>query len=185
MPALTLEAAKSQLKITVDKHDADLTSYVDGVNEVIEHYIGPVDDRQVVERWRGWRETIAVRHTPVVRVDSVTYLDGTQAVAVDDIDVDAATGALQLISSALWPAGRLRIAYTAGRGGTAPHSAEVAALMIVQHLWEVRRGADSRRPAYSPVEGGTVQVATPNFTYSVPRRAIQLLEAYATGPAVS
>ena len=184
MPALTLEAAKSQLKITKDTHDADLALYVAGVNEVIEHYIGPVDDRQVVERWSGWRPVIAVRHTPVVSVDEVTYLDGGQAVAVDDIDVDATTGALQLISSTRWPAGRLRLAYTAGRGGVAPPSATTAALMIIQHLWEVRRGADSRRPAYSSVEG-TQQVYTPNFTYSVPRRAIQLLEAHATGPAVS
>ncbi|MFC9085356.1 head-tail connector protein [Nocardiopsis dassonvillei] len=184
MPVLTLDAAKRQLKITTDAHDQDLADYIAGVTEVVEHYVGPVDDRQVVERWSGWREVIAVRHTPVVEVVEVTYLDGGQAVDVADVDVDPVTGALQLISATRWPAGRLRITYTAGRGGVAPHSAQVAALMIVQHLWEVRRGADSRRPTFSPVEP-TVNVTTPNYTFSVPKRAVQLLEPHATGPAVS
>jgi hypothetical protein len=76
------------------------------------------------------------------------------------------------------------VTYTAGRGGVTPKSALVAALMILQHLWEVRRGADARRPTYSPVEQ-VATVVTPNYTYSVPRRALQMLEADMTGPAIA
>lgn len=188
MPVLTLAKAKSQLKIPVANtaHDDELTEYVDGVNEVVEYYIGPVDNREVVERWSGWLETIAVRHTPVVEVVEVVYLDDTLAVDVDDIDVDTVTGELRRISACRWPTGMLKVTYTTGRGGVAPHSAVVAGLMIIQHLWEVRRGADARRPNFSPVENNTVQVSTSGgFTFSVPRRAVQLLEAHMTGPAAA
>lgn len=184
MPALTLDGAKAQLNITSTSHDAELADYVAAVNEVIESYVGPVDDRTVVERWTGGRRTIAVRHRPVVSVTSVTYLDdGADAAAVSDIDLDTELGVLRLKTAEWWPSGRLRVEYVAGQGGEAPAAADIAARIIVQHLWETQRGGDSRRPDLAgglevPASGG-------GFTFSVPRRAIQLLEAHATGPAVA
>ncbi|ASU83578.1 phage gp6-like head-tail connector protein [Nocardiopsis gilva YIM 90087] len=181
MPALTLAAAKKQLNITSTTHDTELQDYVDGVNEVVEFYVGPVDDRTVVERWTGARRAIAVRHRPVVSLTSVTYLvDGSEVAAVADVDVDIELGVLRLKTAEWWPEGRYLVEYVAGRGGSAPAAADIAGRIIIQHLWETQRGGDSRRP---DLAGGLETVTTGGFTFSVPRRAIQLLEAHSTGPA--
>lgn len=187
MPALTLQGAKSQLNIAEDvtKHDAELEDYVAAVNEIIEHYIGPVDDVTVTERWTGRRKTIAVRELPLSSLVGVTYLDdGSEVAPLGDIDVDTETGVLQLRHAVWWPPGRFLVEYTAGRGGTAPSSADIAARIIVQHLWATQRGGGTRRPDLSGV-GDMEQVQTANWTFSVPRRAIQLLEARAMGPALA
>lgn len=185
MPALSLADAKAQLNIDADGQDAELGDYVAGVNEVVEFYIGPVDDRTVVERWEGGRPSLAVRHRPVVALTSVTSsADSTPVVELGEVDVDHTLGVLRLRSGGLWPAGPLLVTYVAGRGGEAPPSANIAARMIMQHLWETQRGGDSRRP---DLAGGLepAPVVSGGFTFSVPRRAIQLLEPHSTGPAVA
>lgn len=185
MPALSLEDAKAQLKITGTSLDAELLDYIAGVNETVEFYIGPVDDRTVTERWDGGRPLLAVRHRPVVALTSVTSVgDGEAAVGVDEVDVDHTLGVLRLRSGGLWPAGPLLVTYVAGRGGQAPPAANIAARMIMQHLWETQRGGDTRRP---DLAGGLepAPAVSGGFTFSVPRRAIQLLEPHTTGPAVA
>lgn len=184
MPALSLADAKAQLHMTGTGVDTELQDYVDGVNEIIEYHIGPVDDRTVTERWDGGQPALAVRHRPVVSLSSVTAIaDGAELVPVGEVDVDHTLGVLRLRSGGLWPAGPMAVTYVAGRGGTAPSAANIAGRIIIQHLWETQRGGDVRRP---DLAGGLETVTVSGgFTFSVPRRAIQLLEPHATGPAVA
>jgi hypothetical protein len=184
VPALSLADAKAQLNVTGTGQDDELSDYVDAVNEVLEYYIGPVDDRTVVERWDGGRQSIAVRHRPIVALTSVTNVeDDAEVTSVDEVDVDFTLGVLRLKSDARWPAGRMKVTYVAGRGGEAPAAANIAGRIIIQHLWETQRGGDTRRP---DLAGGTETVTVSGgFTFSIPRRAIQLLEAHSIGPAVA
>lgn len=177
MPVLTLDEAKLQLNIPASdtSHDVELADFVAAACLAVEHYTGPADDKQVVEQLRlGSAPAAEVLLTtrPLVGVVSVTSSEpGGVTYDPANMDVDKWRGILTVDAGPLLT-GRVTVTYTAGNGGIVPKTANIAARVILQHLWSTQRGG-SRRPS---ARGGDDVVEVPGVGYAVPRAAVQMLE---------
>lgn len=166
-----LADAKDQLKITASTgEDEVLRGFIAATTRVMEHYVGPIVARTYTERHFGGSEFI-IRHRPVLELTSITpVLTGGLDVAVDEVDVDPATGLVLRLDGGVFAGGPWNLAITAGLA-IIPENFLTSALMIIQHLWETRRV--SRRAA---VSSDTVEASDgAGRWYSVPRRALELL----------
>jgi hypothetical protein len=76
-----------------------------------------------------------------------------------------------------WICGPLRWTYLAGRSDV-PANVDLAARLILQHMWETQRGRQGAER-----RGGSDEVFDPRFGFSIPRRAQELLGAQAPGVA--
>jgi hypothetical protein len=91
---------------------------------------------------------------------------------VADLDVDADSGVVERFDGAFMR-GPVQVAYVAGRAEV-PANVQLAALIILQHLWRTRLG--------SPVPSATVTEQTPRVYgamvpsgFAIPNRALELL----------
>ncbi|MGW8703234.1 phage head-tail connector protein [Streptomyces eurythermus] len=179
MALLTLEDAKAQLNMTGSSDDAELQVYVDAVTDVIERYVGPVLDRSVTEMVRGRGTVLALSQAPVVSLTSVTALaaDGS-AFAADDVYLDQDAGLLYRLDGCPFTGGPWRVVYQAGRGATVPPTINLAARILVQHLWRTQYGASRGLPSIGGGEDYSVTEQVPGWGYAVPNRVLELLEPY-------
>lgn len=172
-PALimSLADAKAHLNITSGTHDDELRSWLESVTEVIEHKVGAVVVRTYTDRV-GAGSQFALAHYPVVSVTSVTpvYASGS-AVAVDDLEVMEASGVVRRADETAFTGGPWDVTYKAGRP-VIPANIAHAARIILKHLWETQRG--TRRATM----GGDDTTFDSAFSYSIPRRAVELLESH-------
>lgn len=175
MSLITLADAKTQLAITSTDHDVELQDYINATGRVVEHYIGPVDAREVIEVVHPRGPLFTVATTPVLSLTSLAPIyDGTPTYDVTDLDLDPVTGVVR--HRQLWCLiGPQRVTYQAGRSVVPPNAA-LAARMIVQHLWSTRRGG-SRRPGMGTSDDIIEQQMVSVMGFSVPRRAVELLQA--------
>jgi uncharacterized phiE125 gp8 family phage protein len=172
---VTLAEAKAQLNITDSSADTELPVFIEAATAAVEDYVGAVVARQVTEVRDGGRAVLLLKHVPVLSVTSVTE-DGT-VLDASAYQVDTDAGALTRVSgSAAVPflpgVGNVQITYQAGRVATTadvPGRYKMAALIIVQHLWETQRPA-----AAGPFSQGADDY-DPRYSYSIPRRALELL----------
>lgn len=184
MALLSLADAKAQLNLTATRDDAELQVYVDAVTAVIERHTGPVITRPVTEVVRGRGMALVLTQTPVVALVSLTPLvAGGPVIGPDDVWVDEATGAVYRVDGARWTGGPWRAAYTAGRGDTVPPTINLAARILIQHLWR------TQRPTRGTLAGGGDDMssadAVPGWGYAIPNRVLQLLEPYKAPPGVA
>jgi hypothetical protein len=92
------------------------------------------------------------------------------AVAVGEVDVHLDTGVITRLNG--WPFwGPYNVTYKAGRA-VVQSSLRTAGMLIVQHLWDTRRGQSS-----NPRYGGDDTVILPGWGYAIPNRAAELLGA--------
>lgn len=171
-PALivSLADAKAHLNITSSDHDDELRSWLESVTEVIEHKVGPVVVRSYTERaYNG--APFVLSHYPLVSITSVTpvFATGT-AVDVADLELDELNGVVRRADQATFSGGPWEITYKAGRP-VIPANISHAARIILKHLWETQRGGARR-----PTMGGDDGTFEPGYTFSIPRRAVELLE---------
>lgn len=173
MPILTLAEAKAQLNITGTADDAELQTYLDAVEAVVDQICGPVINRTVTETVRGW-ESVALSSPPVVALTSLVsiYTSGP-SFDVAGLHVDGPSGIVRRKDLGLFYGGPFTAVYTAGRGATAPPNINLAARIIVQHLWRTQRGGMA--PSVLG-DDGTSQLAGVGF--AVPNRALELLRPY-------
>lgn len=184
MPILTLTQGKAQLGITTDVHNTELTEYIAGVEQVVVKHIGPVDDVTITEDVAGGRRSLILSRSPLVSVTSVTLDDGTEVTGPYIVDSDPRVPIVRRQGSGLFPLGRLRVVYVAGRGGACPPAASIAARIILQHLWATQRGPETRRPPITSAgDDDLVQVA--GLGFAVPRRAVEMLQPDSRGPVVA
>jgi hypothetical protein len=183
---LTLAEAKAQLDIDGTSSDTELQAYVDGVTAAIEAHVGPVENRAVTETHDlpscGAR-MLVLRQTPAVSLTSVTaVLDGGSGYDVADLDLDGDIGTVRRTDGGRLY-GPLRITYTAGRG-TVPATINLAARIMVQHLWRTQYGASRGLSSIGGGDDFSVNEPVAGWGYAIPNRVLQLLEPYKLGPAV-
>lgn len=165
MAIIEVDQAKTQLGITGETYDGELTLYVAAASRATEEAkgaaIAPATFVDTLTVSRGAAFLLA--HAPVIAITAVTSLDGSRSWPVDSLTVDAASG---LVTPSSGASGALRVAYSAGMDPI-PENYQLAALMILQHLWETRRGAMN------------VQMNTDDYMpgpgWAIPRRALELL----------
>lgn len=185
MAILTLEEAKAQLDIESTGHDTELRVYVDAMTAVIEGIVGPVETRSVTETVDGRGLSLSLLKVPVVSLASLTpVLDGGTALTLAELHLDGAVGIIRRRDGACFRGGPWTAVYSAGRGDVPP-TVNLAARILLQHLWRTQYGASR---ALSGVGGGedfSVSEPVIGFGYAVPNRVLQLLEPYKTGPGIA
>ncbi|WP_159066326.1 head-tail connector protein [Streptomyces hygroscopicus] len=184
MALLSLDEAKAQLDIDSGRYDVELQAYIDSLTAVIERYVGPVENREVTETVNG-RATLCLTQVPVVSLASLTpVLSGGRAIAVSDVAVDAPTGVVRRLDGGAFSGGPWTAVYTAGRGTVLP-TINLAARMLLQHLWRTQYGASRGLGSIGGSDDFAVTEPIPGFGYAVPNRVLQLLEPYRLPPGVA
>lgn len=176
---VTLAEAKLHLNITGTDSDAELAGFISAATQPCEDVVGAVVNRTVVEVFDGGRAQLPLSHRPVSSITSV--VDTGTTLSASSYTVNAESGVLTLVAgpsplpflvgvqsvTVTYVAGR--VASTAAVATSAYGNIRMAALIIVQHLWETQRPA-----AAGPFTQG-VDDFDPRYSFSIPRRATELL----------
>jgi len=172
----SLASAKAQLDLTTTTDDEELREYIAATTQAVEFFIGAVVRRTVTQVVRGGTDRVVLDTTPVLALTSMTALGAWQEVVpVDVLNVtDAAeSGVLRRADGLTFTQHEYHVEYTVGRTAVRPNVA-LAGKMILQHLWRTQYGA-----ARGMVGGGddfSVTEPIPGLGYSIPNRALQLLQ---------
>lgn len=126
-----------------------------------------VIQRTVSEEVTVYNGIFVLANVPVAALTSVADISGTPTWDVSALHFTTSTGAVQALSGPTLR-GRLTVTYTAGPTSPAANH-KAAGLIILQHLWQTRRGAGAI------ARGGEDEVYVPALGYAVPRRAVELL----------
>lgn len=185
-PALimSLRDGKQQLNLplTSTTHDEELRGFIAAVTDAVEFFTGPVAVRTYSERIDGDRPMLVLSHAPVVSVTSITAIltAGTSYLPAD-VDVESGTGVVQRLTGGWFTGGPWRVTYKAGRpiskGGI-----QKASHLILQHMWRTQRGPTSAVRSRGAVDDDTTYV--PGLGYSIPNRALELLQGFRRAPEV-
>jgi len=161
--------------------DEELRSFIDAGSDLAESYVGQVLGRRTFtnELYDGGTEFIRIRNPKALSIISVYENDALVSSSNYVLDYTGqrlyriGSGTLYATNSyGYWTAGmnNVKITYVAGYVNP-PMAAKQGVLVIVKHLWETQRGAMN---VMGRVLGGDELYSTP--TYSLPRRAMELLD---------
>lgn len=175
---LTLTEAKLQLNIDEadTSHDVELQVYVDAAVKVVERHTGLVGDLRTIANERHDEPPTArlwLHHRPVRSVASVQRVDGSMSWDPANLDVDEDEGALLVVSGPLF-SGLLEVTYEAGHVEV-PKEFNLAARIIVQHLWQTQRGAWAGRGVRTVLEDSFENLVGGGRGYAIPNAALELL----------
>lgn len=171
---ISLAEMKLHLNMTDTVSDAELAVFISAASEVVEDYVGVVVQRSVTDTFDGGRAAVLLTRRPVVSVTSVT--DSGTVLPASGYKASA-SGVLSRVagqSTTPFQAGAqsLQVVYTAGQAAdtaSAPRRVKMAALIIAQHLWE------TQRPAGQGSFSKGSDDFDPRYSYSIPRRALEML----------
>jgi len=174
---LTLDEAKLQLNIPLSNttHDVELQAYVDAAIRAVELHTGEFGDlREVAGERHSTPPTARLRlhHKPVQSVTTLERVDGSLAWDPADLDVDVAAGVLRVVRGPLF-SGLLTVTYQAGYVNVPPNY-NLAARIIVQHLWQTQRGAMGMRDIRA-LEDSMTNLVNFGRGYAIPNAALELL----------
>jgi hypothetical protein len=180
MSIVTLADAKAQLNIAASdtSEDVELQGYVEAATAAVETQLGQVvDQRTVIDQFDFARSATAflLRSAPVLSLTSLVALDGTQTWDVSLTHVDGGSGCVTVLSGPPVK-GSVLATYQAGMT-LVPANVRLAALIIVQHLWETQRGTMGVQL------GGDTDNYVVGRGFAIPRRAIELLGPQLPGVA--
>lgn len=167
---VSLAEAKKQLNIADDDTDDDeeISGFVRSVTEVCERHVGALSRKTYAELHSGGY-MLALNHPPVLSLTSaVGVRNNVIDQAVADLDADPGTGVIRRLDGC-YMAGPIRVTYLAGRADIPPH-VRLAALILLQHLWDTQRGQMGGVRV-----GGSDEVFDPRFGFAIPRRVLELL----------
>lgn len=153
--------------------DDELRSYLLSASENIETACGPCAVRSFTERInpRG-QFAMWLSNAPVVSLTSFTGVyTWSLPLATTDVTFNPTSGKVTLLNRWCPFYGEYDVTYKAGRA-VIPASIRTACLIIVQHLWDTRRGPVGVSP------GGDDMVTLPGWGYAVPGRAAALLGGF-------
>lgn len=177
-----LEDIKQQLNIATTTTDSELRDYITAASAVVDLMCGPVIPRTVTETLgRPYLGTwaLVVSQAPIISVTSiVSQLVGGQTYAPADLLLNTDAGIIQILAGGYFY-GTLTVTYVAGRA-LVPPALNMAARIIVQHMWETQRGPTSR-----PGLSGDDTSVIPGLGYAVPNRALELLKTCPRVPAMA
>lgn len=180
---VSLRDAKTHLNLPLNSttHDEELRGFIAAATEAVEFFIGPVVVRSYSEVIEGPRRVLTLSKTPVVSVTSiVAVLTAGTGYQVSDVDADADTGVVRLLSGGSFTGGPWRVTWKAGRA-ILPGNVRLASLIIIQHLWRTQRGSQLATRARDPDD---YSEPIPGLGFSVPNRALELLARYRLAPEV-
>jgi hypothetical protein len=166
---IDLTMARRQLDnlSTTSASDDELQLWVDAAISAVEKARGEtVDVQSFTDEVAVVGRSVTLAHIPVVSLTSVVAVDTDTTWDVAALRVSP-SGVVTAVSG---PAlqGTVVVTYTAGQANP-PSNYKIAGLIILQHLWETRRGT------MGPAHGGDGEVYMPQLGYAVPRRAVELL----------
>lgn len=172
-PLISLAGAKAHLNITRPSTDGDaeLRRFIAAASELVESKVGICARRAFTDRVMDGARGIVLPRRPVLSVASVTSVwPGGPVWHAADLVTDLEAGITAPLAVPFWW-GPWDVAYTCGRA-VIPERFEHACKEQLRHLWETQRGAQP--PAVLP--GEEVYTATSGWSFSVPRRVLELLE---------
>jgi hypothetical protein len=178
---MSLQDAKDMLNIpqSATSSDAEIDSWIAAVESGLERFTGgPVINRACTERAElsSAYTALLVRQRPLVSVQSIVSVSTGTAIDVSaGLDIDANAGVIR--TKLGWPfygpfflfGSSVNVTYTAGWGTAVPAAFNSFARIVIQHLWETRRG-----PLAMPMAGEPA-MAVPGFGFAIPARAAELL----------
>lgn len=170
---MTLTQIKKQLNIplTDTGDDDELLQFGASVTQVIENHVGAVTQRTVTETFNGGRPALLLSTRPVLSITSVT--DTGNVLASGDYSLNTEAGVLTRVSG-VYPlpflpgVNSVTVTYLVGTAAVAGNVLQ-AALIIMQHMWDTQRPAGG-----GPYAQGSDDY-DPRYSYSIPRRALELL----------
>lgn len=177
---VSLADAKAQLNIPAPSTSTDdeLRGYITAASGAVEMQLGrtvartPFTDRVSA---RPATRQVLLEHVPVLALTSVQSVGGAQTWSVGDLDADPDSGLVTVMSGPPL-CGWLEFAYDGGLA-VVPERYRLACLIIVQHLWELQRGAMGVQM------GGDDEQWSPGKGFAIPRRAQELLDPPLPGVA--
>lgn len=183
---LSLQDAKQMLNIPMSStaNDAELDSWIASVESGLERFTGgPVISRTVTERseMQSGQTVIPVRQRPLVSVSSIVSASGGAIDISGGLDLDVNAGlirrrlGLPFYGPFFQWLPQVTVTYTAGWGTSVPAAFNSFARIVIQHLWETKRG-----PIAMPM-AGELPVAVPGFGFAIPARAAELLNGSQNG----
>ncbi|MET8478163.1 hypothetical protein ABZV68_13270 [Streptomyces clavifer] len=180
---VTLEQVRTQIDDHSTDNSVELGLYIDAATEAVERFTGPVLNRVVTEKVAARGTRLALSQVPVVELASIApVLTGGLAVEVAELDLDGDTGVVTRLDGGQFYGGPWRVTYTAGRGDTVPPTIQLAALLLIHHLWRTKYGAAR---AQGSQDDFSVTEQIPGFGYAVPYRVLTLLEPYQQPPGIA
>lgn len=178
MGIIALTDAKAQLNITNTDHDVELQAYIDAATGPVENVVGPVTPQKVVEVHESGHR-LFLGNPPVMSLSLLEpVLTDGESYSPADLDVNSATGVVRRLDGGGF-SGPLRVTYQAGRNPVPAHI-DLAARIIVEHLWQTQRG-QLRRPGLNADEDDSPREP---LGFLVPHRAMELLMVDKRGPVV-
>ena len=186
---------------------SELRGIIDAACSILEnHPAYTVSDnvkRTVYTEWHDGGDTIVLHHVNV-DPDSVTVTEyqgsTSQALTYEPLDGGSFTGygwatadgtgasGILVRSSSGYPArfcGRVKVTYTAGVT-TVPADLRLAALLLVEHLWETQRGTQgSGLPEGFEDQLGAGEGLPYGQSFLLPNRVKEALSAYRRAPAIA
>jgi hypothetical protein len=183
---LSLQDAKQMLNIPAasTSSDAEIDSWIASIESGLERFTGgPVISRTVTERteMQAGQTVIPVRQRPLVSVASITSASGGAIDISAGLDLDVNAGLIRRKLGLpfygpffMWLP-QVTVTYTAGWGTAVPAAFNSFARIVIQHLWETKRG-----PIAMPM-AGEMPVAVPGFGFAIPNRAAELLNGSQDG----
>lgn len=177
---VSLADAKGQLNIPLAdvSSDAELAGFIAAATDPIERIIGPVIARSVTEVWDGGRSQLLLRKPPVLSITAVT--DTGTVLAASDYKLNGPAGILSRVAGpSLLPflpgIQSVTVVYQAGQAADIAAvtanlpNVRLAAMIIIQHLWQTQRPA-----AAGPFTQGSDEY-DPRSSFAVPHRVTELL----------
>lgn len=186
---LPLQDAKDALNIPQSNtaSDSEIAAYIATIESNLERATGgPLVNRAIANErteMQSYQTVIPVRQRPLVSVTSITSASGGAIDISAGLDLDTSAGLIRRKLGlpfygpffAWLP--QVTVTYVAGWGTSVPAAFNVAARIILQHLWVTQHG-----PSQRPMMTGEVETVTlPGFGFAIPVQAAELLDGAQNG----
>lgn len=188
----TLAEVKAQLNKTTSADDTELQAYIDAATDIVEDYCGAMLPAATVAWFDAGSSQLVLPDERVVAVGAVTEYSGLSSHTYTAITSPTSAGAytymldpilgrtLTRLGTGGQPTpftGTVRVDYTRGISPI-PAAVNLAARIIVQHLWQTQRGLALGRPDDDAAD-------TSGAGYAMPNRARELLAKYRRLPGLA
>lgn len=181
---VSLSDARELLRLTGTTQDELLRSKIAATTIIIERIIDEVVvPRTIVENITNVKpgRFLVLRKTPVISLTSLALTSALYTWDIATFNVVSETGVLTALPTAWQVWGDITVTYVAGRA-VIPENVQEAAKIIIQHLWQTRRGT-----AGTPQSESMSTTLSPHaargfgWGFAIPNAAIELLGAPVTG----
>jgi hypothetical protein len=166
-----LAEAKAHLNMTATADDDELRNFLQAATELVEAKAGACVRRTVTERVSEGGYQLVLSRRPVISVESVKSVwPSGPGWTTAQLLLDGEAGIVHQTYMWMFWHGPWDVSYTIGRA-VMPERYIHAAKEQVRHLWETQRGAVQA----PPLAGEEVFTTSAGFSFSVPRRVLELI----------